>query len=223
MITATANTAMAEAVLRNGAAYTEGFGVGAKDGLDILLTKIGVTAVEAAGIFMDKMAAANHLHHIYEWTQTGSAGGRLFDYDFVVSGNSVLFSGDLKVSSTIAPTSTEVFANKAFVMEEGQTVTISPQSAKALAFNVGSDPVFVTGSVNVSWPGVAGTFQRYSQVFFGTYLRQSFLLDIMKQLSTADEFVAGWAAGAKGGGFGAGRAAGVKYISSPKFGIGGGS
>ena len=38
MITATANTAMAEAVLRNGAAYTEGFGIGAKDGLDILLS-----------------------------------------------------------------------------------------------------------------------------------------------------------------------------------------
>ena len=221
MITATANTAMAEAVLRNGAAYAEGFGVGAKDGLDLLLTKIGVTAVEAAGIFMDKMAAANHLHHIYEWGQTGSAGGRLFDYDFVVSGNSVLFSGDLKVSSTIAPTSTEAFGNKAFVMEAGETVTISPQSAEVLAFNSGGEQVFVRGSVNVSWPGVAGTFQRYSQVFFGTYLRQSFLFDIMKQLETADEFVAGWAAGAKGGGFGAGRAAGVKYISSPKIGIAG--
>ena len=221
MIIATANTAMAEAVLRNGAAYTEGFGIGAKDGLELLLTKIGVTAVEAAGIFMDRMAAGHHLHHIYEWTQTGNAGGRLFDYDFVVSGNSVLFTGDLKVSTTVAPTSTEVFANKAFVMEAGETVTISPQSAQVLAFDVGGERVFVSGSVNVSWPGVAGTFQKYSQLFFGTYLRQSFLLDIMKQLSTADEFVAGWAAGAKGGGFSAGKAAGVKYISSPKFSIGG--
>ena len=225
MITAAANTALAQSIMKNAAAYTEGFGFGAKDGLDLLLTKIGVSAVEAAGMWMDRMAAANYmsLHHVYEWDQAGNPGGRLFDYDFVVSGNSVVFSGDMKQSQSIAKTADRPFYNKAFVMEEGAAVTISPKKSDVLVFESGGGTVFVTGSIEVDNPGggnTVGQFQKYSQLFFGTYLRQSFLFDIMKQLETAKEFVAGWAAGAKGGGFNAGKAAGVKYISSPRMPVG---
>ena len=225
MLIAKVDATHATNVLRNAAAYTEGFGVGAKDGLDLLLTKIGVTAVEAAGMWMDKMAAGNYmaLHHVYEWHQTGSSGARLFDYDFAVSGNSVIFSGDLRQSGSIARTADRPFYNKAFVMEEGDSVTIAPVESDVLVFESGGGVVFVTGSIEVNNPGggqTVGQFQKFSDLFFSVYLRQSFLAQIMEDLATAEEFPANFAAGANGGGFAAGRAAGVKYISSPKMPVG---
>lgn len=217
------NTADATTKLNNASQYTTGFGDGVPAGLPLLLHKIGVTVVEMIGLFLDAMAAGNKdaLHHIYEWGQSGSAGGRLFDFDYAVGGNTVSFSGNLTQSSSIAPTANRPFYNKAEVMESGQAVTIDPVDAEMLAFNVGGRTVFHPGTITVTRPGGGGTvgqFANYTDIFFSRYVTQSFLAPLLSDLSTAEEFVASWAAGVNGGGYGTGFAAGKDYIANANIG-----
>ena len=52
-------------------------------------------------------------------------------------------------------------------------------------------------------------------------MTQAFLAPLLQDLATAEEFVASFAAGANGGGYGTGYSAGVEYISSPDVGVSG--
>ena len=219
MISFNINTADASIKMGNVSRYTAGFGDGVPLGLTLLLNKIGVTVVEMIGLFLDSMAAGNKmaLHHIYEWGQLGSPGGRLFDFSYAASGNTVSFSGSLTQSSSIAPTANRPFYNKAEVMESGQAVTIEPVDAEKLAF----DGIFHPGPITVTRPGGGGTvgqFANYTDIFFSRYLTQAFLAPLLKDLSTAEEFVARFAAGANGGGYSVGLAAGKDYMANASVG-----
>ncbi len=201
---------------KNVAAYNDGFVAGTHEGLPVLLQKIGATVVEAIGMFIDRMAAGNPsaLHHIYEWGSVG--GARLFNFNYAVGGNTVTFNGQTTQSGSVAPTADRPFYNKADVMEAGQSVTIEPYG-EALVFN----DIFVRGPVFVANPGGGGTvgqFQRVTDQFFTQYVTQSFLAPILEALSTADEYAASFVAGANGGGFGTGSAAGYKYIAGAPVG-----
>lgn len=203
-------------VMRNTAAYNNGFIAGTHKGLPILLQKIGATVVEAVGMFIDMMAAGNPsaLHHIYEWGSVG--GARLFEFDYAVGGNTVSFSGQTTQSGSIAPTADRPFYNKADVMETGQSVTIEPYG-EALAFN----GIFVRRPVFVANPGGGGTvgqFQRVTDQFFTQYVTQAFLAPILASLETPSAYAAMFAAGALGGGYGTGVTAGVEYISGAAVG-----
>lgn len=201
---------------RNVAAYNDGFVAGTHDGLPVLLQKIGATVVEAIGIFIDRMAAGNPsaLHHIYEWGSVG--GARLFNFNYAVGGNTVTFNGQTTQSGSVAPTADRPFYNKADVMEAGQSVTIVPYG-EALVFN----DIFVRGPVFVANPGGGGTvgqFQRVTDQFFTQYVTQSFLGPILEALSYPSAYAASFVAGANGGGFGTGSAAGYKYIAGAPVG-----
>lgn len=214
------DTSEVEKVIANTIQYSEGFVAGAEQGLPALLQKIGATVVEAIGIFIDRMAAGNPsaLHHIYEWGSVG--GARLFNFDYAVGGNIVTFSGETTQSSSIAPTADRPFYNKADVMENGQGVSISPYG-EALVFDPGGGTIFVGRTIYVSNPGGGGTvgqFQRVTDQFFTQYVTQTFLAPILADLATADEFTASFAAGALGGGYGTGVAAGTKYIAGAPVG-----
>lgn len=201
---------------RNVAAYNDGFVAGTHDGLPVLLQKIGATVVQAIGMFIDRMAAGNPsaLHHIYEWGSVG--GARLFNFNYAVGGNTVTFSGQTTQSGSIAPTADRPFYNKADVMEAGQSVTIEPYG-EALAFN----GIFVRRPVFVANPGGGGTvgqFQRVTDQFFSQYVTQAFLAPILEALSYPEPYAASFVAGANGGGFGVGSAAGYRYIAEAPVG-----
>lgn len=208
--------------LMNINAYTNGFMAGVHQGLPILLAKIGASVVEAVGLFIDTMAAGNPaaLHHIYEWGSVG--GARLFEYNYAVGGNTVVFNGHTTQSGSIAPTADRPFYNKADVMETGQGVNITPHG-NVLVFDGGGGTVFTPNTVHVSNPGgsaVVGSFQRTHDLFFSQYLTQAFLHSsgLLAALATPTAYAAFFAAGANGGGYGTGVQAGIQYISGAPVG-----
>lgn len=219
------DTSHLDMVLRNTAAYNEGFIAGMHQGLPVLLAKIGAAVVEMVGMFIDRMAAGNPaaLHHIYEWGSVG--GARLFEYNYAVGGNTVTFNGHTTQSGSIAPTADRPFYNKADVMESGAGVSITPYG-DALVFDPGGGTVFVSNTINVSNPGgsaVVGSFQRVHDQFFSTYVTQAFFHSsgLLAALETPTAYDAMFAAGALGGGYGTGVAAGFQYIAGAPVAIGG--
>jgi len=219
-MTITMDTSELDRILKNTAAFCDGFIAGSEAGLPQLLAEIGEVVHEALGLWMDSMAAGNHaaLHHVYEWYQTGSAGARLFDYDYSVGGNTIVFVGETQSSSSVPNRAPWPFYNKADVMESGGGVTIYPVNVTYLHW----DDFYTTGPVHVKNSGGAattGSWVRYTEKFFYEYVSQGLLATMLAELQTADEFLASFAAGALGGGFGAGQAAGMKWITSPNIGM----
>jgi hypothetical protein len=219
------DTSEVERVVRNTIQYNEGFIAGSHAGLPVLLAKIGAAVVEALGRFIDMQAAGNPsaLHHIYEWYQTGSAGARLFEFDYAVGGNTVTFNGSTTQSGSLSATATVPFYDKADIMESGTAISISPSSADVLAFSGGEGMVFTPNTIVVSQPGgpgVAGSFQRVVDQFFSQYFTQAFLSasGLLSALETPTAYAASFAAGALGGGYGAGFGAGYKYIADAPVG-----
>lgn len=80
------------------------------------------------GQYVDAMAAANphRFHHVYEWNQVGQEDARLFELKAIPSGSSVVITYEFKKSLTPNDNGV-VFADKATVMESGQSVTTSPR------------------------------------------------------------------------------------------------
>ncbi len=213
------DTSELERILKNTAEYCAGFIAGGEQGLDILLVRIGAIVEEALGKWMDSMAAGNHaaLHHVYEWYQTGSAGARLFEYNYTVGGGSIVFVGETQSSSSLPNRSTVPFYDKADIMESGGSVTVRPINVDYLHWGDTFTPndIFIA---HPGGPGTIGSWARFTELFFNTVLPQSLLAAMLADLGTADEFLASFAAGAMGGGFGAGRSAGYKWITSPELG-----
>lgn len=211
----TFDTSEVERVLRNTIQYNNGFVAGTHDGLPALLAKIGAALIEVIGTFIDKMAAGNPsaLHHIYEWGSVG--GARLFEFNYAVGGNTIVFTGNTTMSSSVAPEADRPFWNKADVMETGQSVTVVPYG-EALHFK----GIFVRRPVFIANPGGGGTvgqFQRVTDMFFLQYVLP-FLSTILAALQTPVSYATHFAAGALGGGFGTGVQAGYEYIANSPVG-----
>lgn len=228
MTVVTIDTTEVTKVLKNTIEYSHGFLAGADAGVPVLLAKIGAAVVEALQRFIDMQAAGNPgaLHHIYEWYQTGSAGARLFSFDYAVGGNTVTFSGETTQSSSVSNTATVPFYNKAEIMEAGSAITIEPSSSDVIAFEGSGGPVFTPNPITVSQPGgpgVAGSFQRVVDLFFTQYFTQAFLSGsgLLAALETPTAFASYFAAGAMGGGYGTGFKAGYDYMANAPVGIGG--
>lgn len=208
--------------LRNTSAYSDGFIAGIHAGIPELMARIGAAFIDLIGEFIDMQAAGNPaaLHHIYEWGSVG--GARLFEYDYSVGGNTVVFNGHTTQSGSVAPTADRPFYNKADVMENGQGVSISPYG-NVLVFEDGGT-VFTSNTVFVANPGgsaVVGSFQRVHDLFFST-IAQSLLHSsgLLSALSTPSAYAAYFAAGANGGGYGTGVTAGRQYITSASAAVG---
>ena len=160
--------------------YSYGFLDGMQKGKKVFLDNLGKGTIEALALYVDSSARGNPnaLHHVYEWYQTGSPNARLFDLDYTVSNNGLTFSSNFKQSRTLKEDSNEPFYNKAYIMENGIPVTITPKRSSVLVFEEGGQTVFTKRSVTVRNPGgisVEGGFERTIDEFMIRYFKQSFL------------------------------------------------
>ena len=127
------------------------------------------------GEYVDALARTKpkSLHHVYEWKKTGQQTGRLFKLKRIPSdGLSFQLTYDFKLSKSKVPKNKKskqsyVFANKAFIMESGKPVVISPKASKRLVFEVNGYTVFMPkgASVVVRRPGGAATTSSFKMAY----------------------------------------------------------
>lgn len=219
MISAKVNDTQFFKDMQNIIAYSEGFVEGAQRGKTNFLESIGSSVIESLKQYIDSNARVSPqaLHHMYEWSQTGSPSARLFDLSYMVSNGGLSVNSTFSQSSSIKEGSKEPFYNKARVMEEGIPVTISPKTASVLAFDVNGEKIFTKNPVRVSDPGgpeVQGSYQKVFEDFFKMYFSQIFLRSsgIMNYLEKPILYKQKMSAG-KRGGKSVGISTGYKWMS----------
>jgi hypothetical protein len=138
------------------------------------------------GNYIDSQARTKpkSLHHVYEWKKVGNKSSRLFKLkSYGDQGLSFKITYEFIQSKTNVPSPQGYkkykFSNKAFIMENGIPVKISPRSAERLVFEVDGYTVFMPkgASVTVSKPGggkATGRFRiAYAQFFTGQLVNES--------------------------------------------------
>lgn len=173
------NTVNFEKQLNNIIKYSSGFLDGVQKGKVHFLKALGQATITSMAQYVDAQARSNPsaLHHIYEWNRTGSPSARLFDLNYTVSNLGLSIGGSFKQSQTVKDDSNVPFYDKARIMENGISVTITPKK-RVLAFQVGGETVFTSNSVTVNNPGgneVQGSFENAVDEFVKFYFKQSFL------------------------------------------------
>lgn len=122
--------------------------------------------------YLDQQARqnSNAYHHVYEFDKTGQSSARLFKA--VVS--NIFDSAVITYTFTQAQDPNREgynFPNKAAVMEEGRTLTITPRKDKYLKYTL-QNGRFVTSEKSVvrnpGGPLVAGSFERTFNQFMAT-------------------------------------------------------
>ena len=218
------NSTSFEKTLQNVVNYSFGFIEGAQNGKRAMLDNLGKGTIEALNQYIDAMARGDQaaLHHVYEWYQTGSPAGRLFDLGYTVSNAGLSVKSSFRQSNTVAENSTEPFYNKARIMEEGISVTISPKR-KALVFEEGGETIFVSRPITINNPGgtaVEGSYQRVFDSFFKNYFTQAFLKasGLFEYISKPVLYKKNIAAGSKGGRQ-VGKKVGYTWIANAKVGV----
>jgi len=204
-------------VLNNTVSYADGFVQGIKMNRLEFNRVLGGYTAESLGEYIDSKARMNPqtLHHVYEWNNAGNRASRLFDINVNATNYSITFSGKFLTSREAASESGQVFSNKAEIMENGISVTVSPKNSKVLVFEDEGETVFTTNSVYIAHPGgdyVAGSFAKVVEEFFDSYFIVSILGPLMKKLSNPKEFSLLYPQGARTG-RSAGVRAGRRYFS----------
>lgn len=159
--------------------YTQGFLEGVENAKPQILDNLAKDVIERIKEFVDANARVNPraLHHIYEWSMTGTPQGRLFDLGYFVSGAGISFNYTFRQSTTASEGSTTPFYDKARIMEMGVPVTIRPKK-KVLAFEDNGEQVFTSKPVVVRSPGgdeTTGAFEQTLETFFNSYFTQAYL------------------------------------------------
>lgn len=113
-------------------------------------------------------------HHIYEFGMTGNKSGRLF--------RSTIKNGSISYSFTDSKVPNEngqVFVKKAFVMESGQPLQITPKNSEFLAFEIDGEQIFARSTYvqNPGGPYVAGSFKAIFEEYFKSRLPNNALRD----------------------------------------------
>lgn len=180
MITVKLNQTKFISDMNNIVQYSIGFLDGVKKGKRVFLGNLGAGVKKILEEFIDANARSNPamLHHVYEWSKTGSPQARLFDINYTVSNFGLSFYSSFKQSNSIKEGSTVPFYNKAKIMEDGIPVTITPKRASVLVFEENGETIFTKGPVEVLNPGgdqVQGGFERTVNMFFTRYFTQAFL------------------------------------------------
>jgi len=160
--------------------YSVGFLEGVQRGKTVFLKTLGMETVEVMKEFIDSNARVNPemLHHVYEWTMTGSPDARLYDISYTTSNLGLSFRSSFSQSTSIKDGSRTPFYDKARIMEYGIPVTIRPKVSQVLAFDDNGETVFTRGPVEIMNPGgteVEGGFEKAFDMFFNKYFSQAFL------------------------------------------------
>jgi hypothetical protein len=186
--------------------YSIGFTEGVKRGKKHILSAIGANAIDLLKQYIDSSARTNPaiLHHVYEWNQTGSPAGRLFDIDYTVSGIGLSIKSTFRQSTSIKEGSTVPFYNKARIIEDGVPVVIRPVRASVLAFSDSGEQVFTKNPIVVENPGgteAQGGFNRIFDSFFNNYFTQAFIRSsgVMQYLTNPEVYKKNLSAGKRGG------------------------
>lgn len=218
----TTNIKNFQKTMNNVVDYSLGFLDGVHSGKKTFLNNIGQGVIQVLSQYIDAEARANRdaLHHVYEWHQTGSPSGRLFDLTYTVSNVGLSINSTFRQSRTLAENATVPFYNKARIMENGIPVIIKPKRV-ALRFNGGDGEVFTRRPVNVRNPGgeeVQGSFERTFDEFMKFYFTQGFLRasGIFEYIKKPQVFKKNFAAGAKNGGKRLGKNTGFKWIANAR-------
>jgi hypothetical protein len=208
-------------VLNNTVSYSYGFLEGTEINQILFNQKLGLFIESALKKYIDSKARLNpeQLHHVYEWGMTGSPSGRLFDFSVKASKRIITINGKFLKSSSIPPGGNEPFVDKANVMENKISVTVSPKNSKVLVFEDDGETIFTTNSVYIANPGgdaVAEGFGKVCEEFFNVYLTSGLFTSsgIFKKLSNPKEFENWFPEGAKTG-KSSGIKAGKKYMDIP--------
>jgi hypothetical protein len=166
--------------MNNIVSYSIGFLEGVQRGKTAFLKTLGMETVEIMKEFIDSNARVNPemLHHVYEWTMTGSPDARLYNISYTASNLGLSFRSSFSQSTSIKNGSRTPFYDKARIMEYGIPVTIRPKVSQVLAFDDNGETVFTRGPVEVMNPGgtqVEGGFEKVFDMFFNKYFSQAFL------------------------------------------------
>lgn len=199
------------------------YSIGFLDGVHAAKPKFsaifGESILEALKRFIDSNARVNPdaLHHMYEWSKSGSPDARLFDINYIVTSRGLSFNSEFRQSTSVKSGSNVPFYDKARIMENGIPVRISPKRAESLAFDLDGKTVFTKREVIVDNPGgdVAGEYEKIFSSFFGRYFSQGFLAStgILNYISKPKAFKNNLRSGAKFG-KSIGRSVGYDWLAS---------
>ena len=219
------NTASFNKEMNNIVQYAFGFLDGVQKGKKVFLQNLGVGTIQAMAQYVDVSARGNPaaLHHVYEWSQTGSPSARLFDINYTVSNLGLSINSTFRQSRTVRQDSHTPFYNKAKIMEEGIPVTIKPKKSCVLVFTEEGETVFTKSPIVVRNPGgdrVQGSFERTMDEFILRYFKQSFLRasGIYDYINKPTVFKKNIKAGSKVG-KSKGVETGFKWIANAKVGV----
>jgi len=221
----TLNTTSMKLKLDNLVQYSLGFLEGVEGGKKIFFSELGRGVIEALGQYIDAMARSDQqaLHHVYEWSETGNRSGRLFKFDYIVTGSGLSVNATFSQSKSVKDGSNTPFYDKARIMEKGIPVLIKPKGDNPLVFESDGETIFTKKPILNSNPGgvaVQGSFEKTFDNFMKYYFSQSFLRasGLSDYLETPTIYKKNLAAGVRGG-KSIGRATGLKWIMSAKVGV----
>jgi hypothetical protein len=190
--------------LKNVVDYSDGFLKGIDMKTIEFNNEVANFTSAALGKYIDAQARMNplKLHHVYEWGKSGNQASRLFEFDTMVSGRTIHFTGKFLPSKSVSNTSNEPFVDKANIMENSIQVVIEPKNSDVLAFENNGETVFTTNAIYIDHPGgdeVAGSFGETVNDFFDNYFTNGLLKPMIDKLSTAKEYTTSFSSGAKSG------------------------
>jgi hypothetical protein len=221
----TLNTTSMKLKLDNLVQYSLGFLEGVEGGKKIFFSELGRGVIEALGQYIDAMARSDQqaLHHVYEWSETGNRSGRLFKFDYIVTGSGLSVNATFSQSKSVKDGSNTPFYDKARIMEKGIPVLIKPKGDNPLVFESDGQTIFTKKPILNSNPGgvaVQGSFEKTFDNFMKYYFSQSFLRasGLSDYLETPTIYKKNLAAGVRGG-KSIGRATGLKWMMSAKVGV----
>ena len=219
------NTQSFNKEMNNIVQYAIGFLDGVQKGKKIFLNNLGQGTIQAMAQYVDVSARGNPnaLHHVYEWSQTGSPSARLFDINYTVSNLGLSLNSTFRQSRSVKQDSHTPFYNKAKIMEEGIPVTLKPKRSSVLVFTEDGETVFTKKPIVIRNPGgdrVQGSFERTMDEFILRYFKQSFLRSsgIYNYIKKPTVFKKNIKAGSKVG-KSKGIETGFKWIANAKIGV----
>ena len=205
-------------ILNNTVSYSYGFLNGVDMNQITFNQRLGEFTESALGKYIDAKARMDPsaLHHVYEWDQVGNEGARLFKLTSRASKRVIHIEGNFLRSGSVSGSSSEPFYDKAEVMENGISVTISPKNSGVLVFEDEGETVFTTNDIYVAHPGgdaVAGSFGRTVDEFFDVYFTNHLLKPFIAALAKPNAYARNFPAGTRGGAP-VGNKASLEYLNS---------